>query len=460
MRIGSVTYVKISSHMDNIVGKEKDLLRTRHNNKLRDLRVPVDNSDLKNKLVFNYSYRALTKGEESLLSHGWKYAINTKTLNSLNVKTDMEYMYYCMERNSLINKSNILKVKSMLNEFGHSIIRRRKSDIPNLSYEEIQAIETLLNDKSLVISKVDKGNAVVVLNKEDYLEKEYSVLEDKRVFKLLNDDPTDEREKQFIAFLLKLKNKNLITNDDYKRMRPDTGSRTPEAYFLVKIHKKDLPVRPIISSYDSYNYRTAKYLAELLSPAMKDGRSYLKDTFHFVDKIRENKNISGIMFSLDVSSLFTSVPLDKSIELAMIKIRQYHPKWKIDDKNLRELFYFCTKRTNFIFDHKNYDQVNGVSMGSPLAPVMANLFMNEIEKEIDNYGGKKPDLYLRYVDDVFAVIHGTQKDIHGLLKFRNKLDTRIKFTVEVQNQNKLSFLDVMVERLNNEELITYTTELK
>ncbi|CAF4502244.1 unnamed protein product, partial [Didymodactylos carnosus] len=80
-------------------------------------------------------------------------------------------------------------------------------------------------------------------------------------------------------------------------------------------------------------------------------------------------------------------------------------------------------------------------MGSPLAPILANLFMNELEKEIDKYTGKKPEIYLRYVDDIFSIIHGTQKDIAKFVKFMNKLDPSIKFTVEVQNSNKLPFLD-------------------
>ncbi|CAF4471468.1 unnamed protein product, partial [Didymodactylos carnosus] len=76
-------------------------------------------------------------------------------------------------------------------------------------------------------------------------------------------------------------------------------------------------------------------------------------------------------------------------------------------------------------------------MGSPLAPIMANRFMNELENEIEKYRSNKPDIYLRYVDDIFVIIHGTQKDIFNFVKWMNKLDPSIKFTVEVQSDNKL-----------------------
>jgi hypothetical protein len=71
---------------------------------------------------------------------------------------------------------------------------------------------------------------------------------------------------------------------------------------------------------------TAKYLAKLLAPAVTDAPSYVKDSFDFVNKIHKKKNIYGLMCSLDVSSLFTNVPLEKAIPIAIKKIRHHHPK--------------------------------------------------------------------------------------------------------------------------------------
>ncbi|CAF3775583.1 unnamed protein product [Rotaria socialis] len=237
-------------------------------------------------------------------------------------------------------------------------------------------------------------------------------------------------------------------------MRPDTGSRTPEAYFLVKVHKTDQPVRPIISSYNSYNYNTAKRLATLLKPAILKYPSYVKDSFDFARIIKENNKLPGLMCSLDVSALFTNVTLDEAIDTTIKKIKLLHPKLTIDDKNLRELFYYCTNRTNFIFNNEHYDQINGVSMGSPLAPILAHLYMNELEENIINFTGKKPCVFYRYVDDIFMIFHGTQREIELFVKFMNNIEPKIKFTLEIQKENKLPFLDVMIER-NNMELITY-----
>ncbi|CAF0945540.1 unnamed protein product [Didymodactylos carnosus] len=243
--------------------------------------------------------------------------------------------------------------------------------VPIHSHEE-------MSNCLVLVSKVDKWNAIVVLNKDDYLSKAQELLNDQRAFKKLKSNLAIKREHEFINFLLKLKRNKRITEDDYKIMRPRTDSRTTEAYFLVKVHKNNLPLRPIISSYDSYNYNTAKYLANLLAPALNDAPSYVKDTFDFVDKIQNNKQMPGLLCSLDASSLFTNVPLEKAIPIAIEKIRNYHSLLPIDDTNLKELFYYWTKRTNFKFNNENYDQQNCVSMGSPLAPILAHLFMSNL----------------------------------------------------------------------------------
>ena len=93
-------------------------------------------------------------------------------------------------------------------------------------------------------------------------------------------------------------------------------------------------------------------------------------------------------------------------------------------------------------------------MGSPVAPILAHLYMSELEDNIKNFKGKKPLIFYRYVDDIFMILHGTQREIILFVNFMNKLEHSIKFTIEMQTDNKLPFLDVMVERRNS-ELITY-----
>ena len=89
-----------------------------------------------------------------------------------------------------------------------------------------------------------------------------------------------------------------------------------------------------------------------------------------------------------MTSLFTNIPLSGTIKLAADLIKASQPDLNISEKDLTSLFNFATCETHFLFKGKFYDQIDGVAMGSPLAPVLANLFMGLYEKDwLNNYDG-------------------------------------------------------------------------
>ena len=87
------------------------------------------------------------------------------------------------------------------------------------------------------------------------------------------------------------------------------------------------------------------------------------------------------LISFDVESLFTNIPLSETINLAVETNRKDNPAFPISKANLRELFTFATSQTHFLFNGLFFDQCDGVAMGSPLAPILANLFMGYREEQ-------------------------------------------------------------------------------
>ena len=164
-------------------------------------------------------------------------------------------------------------------------------------------------------------------------------------------------------------------------------------------------LRPIVSSVGAYNYNLAKYLCNLLSRHLPE-KCCTKDTFTFVEELKQVSLVDKFLVSFDVTSLFTNIPLSGTIKLAVDLIKISQPDLNIFKKNLTSLFNFATCETHFLFKGKFCDQIDGVVMGSPLAPVLANLFMGHYEKEcLSNYDGVSPSYYTRYVDDIFSVFN-------------------------------------------------------
>ena len=166
-------------------------------------------------------------------------------------------------------------------------------------------------------------------------------------------------------------------------------------------------------------------------------------------KVGENQE----MVSFDVSNLFTNVPLDFTIDLVLKKVyRKKMIKTKLKREELKELLQVCTKEMHFTFDGKTYTQTDGVCMGSPLGPVLANAFMVHLEETIVPQLGDKMKTWRRYVDDTFTVVEkGTIDEIISVL---NNFHPNIKFTHEMEHQQQIAFLDVLLKKQQDGTLQT------
>ena len=90
----------------------------------------------------------------------------------------------------------------------------------------------------------------------------------------------------------------------------------------------------------------------------------------------------------------------------------------------------ATAQTHFLFNGSFYDQIDGVAMGSPLAPVLANLFMGHHEKSwLENFDASEILFYRRYVDDTFCLFH-SENDALLFFHYINSRHPNIRFTME------------------------------
>ena len=249
--------------------------------------------------------------------------------------------------------------------------------------------------------------------------------------------------------------KKRLGKKTYNSIYP-TSSRPGQFYGTAKLHKvpKDstdvnpLPVRPIISNIGTATYNTSKYLAKLLSPLTKS-KYTVDSTKDFIKNVRKMKVGNDFdMVSFDVSNLFTNVPLDYTIKLILDKVyKKKIIKTKLKREELKLLLELCTKEMHFTFDGNLHKQVDGVSMGSPLGPVLANVFMVELEETIVPRLQSIMPTWKRYVDDTFTLVK--RNYIAQVVGEINAFHPNINFTHEIEKDNKIAFLDVLLTKNEN-----------
>ena len=148
-------------------------------------------------------------------------------------------------------------------------------------------------------------------------------------------------------------------------------------------------MRPILSATGTCNYALAKWLDEKLKP-FSTNEYTISDIFEFAQEIKQFQvNENDIIVSYDVSALFTSVPLEETIQILTNKA--FAQNWfnemhqlNITKDDLVELLRVATKHQLFQFNGHLYEQIDGVAMGSPLGPLMANAFMCSIEEKLES----------------------------------------------------------------------------
>ncbi|XP_065654895.1 uncharacterized protein LOC136081502 [Hydra vulgaris] len=211
--------------------------------------------------------------------------------------------------------------------------------------------------------------------------------------------------------------------------------------------KYSISSRPIVSSIGTYNYQLAKFLRELVSPLIPS-EFCTKDSFTFSKEINQASLHKHFLVSYDIISLYTKIPLQETIDVAVNSIRNNKVNFKISKSDFKKLFNFSTSQTHFLFKGQIYDQTDGVAMSSPLAPVRANLFMGNFEdKWLKSFNGEKPAFYKRYTDDIFAAFTSENHADLFLEYINNKHNSITKLLL--LNQLKISFLDLTLNKTSS-----------
>ena len=326
--------------------------------------------------------------------------------------------------------------------------------------ECFEAARALKTNNAIIISRPDKGSGVVVLDRNDYVNKMLVILEDRSKFRQLGPavtfDYTLKIEQAFqkrINAMLSDK-KNPISKAVYDEIYPSKCQRS-KMYGLPKTHKPDVPVRPVLSMIGSPQHSLAKWLVRVLDPVLSKYSLFtVKDSFSFSECIRGLRlNMDNTYIcSYDIKSLFTSVPLQEVLKICINELynSEITPP-QISQVFLKELLEMATMGVQFSFNNMMYEQTDGVAMGSPLGPILANIFVGFHEQQLMSRT-KPPILYKRYVDDTFTIFE-TKEQCDTFFNELSLMHPSLSFTCEPEYDNKLPFLDVFVEK-NGDSFLT------
>ena len=149
-----------------------------------------------------------------------------------------------------------------------------------------------------------------------------------------------------------------------------------------------MPLRPIVSSIGAVSYETSKELVRILKPLVGKSPYQAQNTRDFIQQVQGIKlQKDQCIMSYDVKALFTSVPIQLDIDIIRKLLEEdgeLLQRTNISVNHIISLLEFCLRSTYFTFQGRFYEQQEGAAMGSPISPIVANLYVEDFEKKAIN----------------------------------------------------------------------------
>ena len=390
--------------------------------------------------VKNISDRILSDPELSILKKGLNFAVIPRRVPVVDTITATEAA--CRDLNSGDANELRARVSGILKR--HDRVKEQ-----NVSKQEWQAIEQLKRDDTIMILPADKGRVTVVMKKSEYQEKCEHLLNDEKTYKKLKGDPTRKYKAELGNVLRDLKDRKIITPDLHRKLYP-TVDQPPRFYGLPKVHKNNIPLHPIVSSIGTITYECVKYLADVLSPLMGKTEHHVKNSKEFAEYVKLLKvGPDEELRSYDVSALFTSVPVDKALEIIRRRLTEdvtLSNRTPLSPDDIIAVLEKCLKGTYFLYKGEYYLHIHGAAMGSPVSPIICNIYMEEFEQRALAEASDPPRWWKRYVDDTYTVLKKDQAQ--AFTEYLNTIDEDIKWTTEgeVEQEIEVEDMEKKVER--------------
>ena len=181
-------------------------------------------------------------------------------------------------------------------------------------------------------------------------------------------------------------------------------------YFLKKIHKNPIAVRPIVSGCSGHTEEIPQLIDRHLQQFVPKIKSYIQDTeelIRFIESLKLPSN--STLATIDVKSLYLNIPHDEGV-LAVLNKLYYNNREsdeiEIPPEAMKDFLNIVLTKNYFNFTGKRFHQIQGTAMGTKMAPANANVFKGDLEEKLIEDYHATPIVWNTYIDDVFSIWPG------------------------------------------------------
>lgn len=487
--------------------------KRKYNDRIRKNKVAMQQSIKNRKIneakqhVINLSRKKLTDQEYVLLSKGLKFIPTPSTIGAkTEILRDFDEFSRKLRCRFLFSsdgnrlhpfRENTGYIPNYSCEALENYIFQTKLDLSsmkierfrdNLSHSERSSIQSLKNDKTIIIKKADKSSNFVILDKDAYLSEANKQLSSNH-YKVIDQFDFTALRYHVNEYLNDMYKRNVLDKITYEYLiKGNQKTYGPgHLHILPKIHKlnsEDLdkvkenksenakivpPGRPIISQIGTITEFVSRYIDYLLVPIVQKQHTYIRDSSDVILKLESIKPQNNcILCSFDISQMYTNCPIDEIVSAVRTTYDKYDKSHlEINYPPTEDLIYLLKivlENNVFDFNGQLYQQCIGSAIGTSCAPEVCSILMYQIMNEILSLFEKRENIffYKQYLDDGIFIYHGCKSELDSFFELANNHHRFLKFTYEL-SETDITFLDVHLfkgRRFLHENILDIKTHFK
>ena len=339
-------------------------------------------------------------------------------------------------------KQQILSTYERAYEFASTSRKFRR----NLTTSEVRVMRSLRTSRELFIKPADKNLGLCVMTIDWY------VAEGNRQMRAGNYEQTRDFSmaamlSKFDTFIAAHGQSISYTEARWLGHQRLTGQfRLAVFYMLPKLHKTPIKGRPIVASRAWVFTPLSQWLAYHLNEVLETCDTVLSSTASIITKLRSFASpLDGDVYlvTADASDMYNNIPVDQAIlAVGSLLLRRNWPQQLV--AAVKAGLELVLKNNFFTFNGNTYRQTAGIAMGTPCAPPLAQLFVATLEETLRaSLGQQWPALYVRYIDDGFAIVKGHRDQLDTFMAEVQAMHPNLRWTFTV-SQKAVAFLDLTI----------------
>lgn len=326
----------------------------------------------------------------------------------------------------------------------------------------IQFLLRFLTDHKLIIKPADKNLGLTVMNMNWYDMKTKDHLADEKTYKRVDVIDSQSIKKSLWDIVDKHVSKHESTYKILRRIPFECNA--PEFYTIPKIHKTPITTRPIIPCINWFTTHVSKWLDEKLQAFVNKFEWIAHNSIQVVNRLETCKVPKARkLVSADATSLYTRIDTKEAIRKISWLLLTTKLASEQEVHLIADLLQWVMGNNYFQYRKELYKQIKGTAMGSNVAPSFANLFVASLEYKVQKDHNKLwPNIYFRYIDDIFFIWEGNLQDLGVFKNILNSMSSSIELNFTV-NSCSVAFLDLKIckrLRWSNSQLLDIQNYIK